>query len=232
MQKTYTKVYDFLGYDSLGTYSSPWRARATGTPTTPAVVDGALKLALPATNEIEVSGAYFGDILPFKLADIQALRIWAKFLKGSGSTVSALFGLVGAASDTLASMDGIYWAVSTAGVVTLSVHDGVAADVDSIATGVTLATTLKCFELDFRSGIRVRDPRDGGSEGGSACILANVTNAAGNMAPVARETVMDLSALTSRLQLIAQIAKTSSSDTGYLSIARIELDLKLNLSSF
>lgn len=230
-----TKRYDFLGASQLdvglAAGSGPFVAAQTGTPGSIVHEGGALKIPLAATVEAESNCAYFGDDLCFDLDDIKCLRIVAKISAiADDEVVEAIFGLASERDDNPDNIaEGIFWRIKAGGVVVLESDDGTTNN-DDIATGQTLGTTYKEFVLDFSSGVLPRSPLEGGSVGGKSHVLASMSNASGQLRPVARSTVFDLGEYSGGLQLIAQIYKSSANDTGTLYIKSIEIELKDNLN--
>lgn len=232
----FTKRYDFLGAGQLdvglAAGCGPFVQAKTGTHT-PAIVHdgGALKIALSADEEVQVNCAYFGDDLCFDIDDIQHLRIVAKITDiEADEVVEAIFGLASERNDnpdTIA--EGIFWKVKASNVVVLESDDGTT-NLDDKDTLDTLSDSYKEFVLDFSAGVLQRSPLEGGSVGKKSHVLAAMSNAAGKLRPVCRSTVFDLSEYASGLQLIAQIYKSSSTDTGTLYIKSIEIQLKENLN--
>lgn len=230
-----TKRYDFLGAGQLdvglAAGCGPFVAAQTGTPGAIVHSGGALKIPLAATEEAECNCAYFGDDLCFDLDDIKSLRIVAKITDiEDDEVVEAIFGLASERNDnpdTIA--EGIFWRVKAGNVVVLESDDGTT-NKDDVATGQTLTDEYKEFVLDFSAGVLPRSPLEGGSVGGKCHVLASMSNDSGQLRPVARSTVFDLGEYDGGLQLIAQIYKSSATDTGTLYIKSIEIELKDNLN--
>jgi hypothetical protein len=229
------KRYEFLGSGQLNVgpaaNAGPFVQAKTGTPGNITHSGGALTIPLAASVEAEVNCAYFGDDLCFDIDDIKLLRIVAKITDiADDEVVEAIFGLASErADDPDAIAEGIFWRVKAGGAVVLESDDGTT-NVDDADTGLTLGTTYREFVLDFSSGVLPRSPLEGGSVGGKSHVLAAMTNDSGQLRPVCRSTVFDLSAYSGGLQLIAQIYKSSADDTGTLSIKSIEIELKDKLS--
>jgi hypothetical protein len=202
-----------------GSSTYPLAQRTTGTPGAVTAEGLYFKIPIAATSEAEANGVYQLDLGPYRCCDILQVTFAAAF-SASSTHVEAVFGLVPTANDAKASMNGILWVVAADGTVTLQAKDGSTKSQLAVATGVTLSTTPKEFNLDFRTGVVVADPRASGSYGGYRAIQASASDGNGLLQPVARSTILDLLALeTTRLQLIAQIIKSSSTDTGYLKFA-------------
>jgi len=198
---------------------------AAGSPTV-SIVNGEAKLSLDSQNEVQNLCLYMADALPFDIDDIQQIDIWARCSASLNAAVSLAFGLGSARNDAIDSIaqhalfrvlgDG-----ETAGPVTVETDDGVN-DNDDEATGQTLAATLKRFTIDLASGIKTVAP-PGKSVGGKGNVLFSVDDDRGNLQPVARATLFDMSNYASGLQLFAQIQKTAATATGDLYIKRFRV---------
>lgn len=230
-----TKRYDFFGAGQLNTglaaTAGPFVQAKTGS-ATPAIVHegGALKIGLTTANEAQVNCAYFGDDLCFNIDDIRLLRIVAQITDiDEDEDVEAIFGLASErADDPDAIAEGIFWRIKAGNVVCLESDDGTV-NVDDKDTNQVLTDEYREFVLDFGAGVLPRSPLEGGSVGGKSHVLASMSNAAGKLRPVCRATVFSLGGYDEGLQLIAQIYKPQSTDTGTLRIKSIEIELRDNL---
>jgi hypothetical protein len=217
MNQVHRSLYLPRGCETVGTATSPFIQKKTNTPGDIVAYNGLYKLPIAATNEVEVNTLYMGDVYPFRVADILSVSIVAGW-SASSTHMTGEFGLVTAQNDTQTSMNGILFTVASTGVVTMQCKDGSGVSLTALATGITLTTTPREFVLDFRNGVALADARNSGSYGGYRCIQASCSDTSGILAPIGRTgSILDLNALSaSRLQLIAQLRKTSSTTTGYL----------------
>ena len=208
----------------------PFLARATGSPPTPVTLSGAWKIALAAVDEVEVSGLYMGDCGPFRLQDLLDVHFCCDVHLDSVHS-QAVFGIVSAASDTYTSMAGILFRVQVDGTVVVECRDGISVTQAAIATGVTLGTVPREFVFNFREGVVLADPRVGGSYGGRRAIQCSISDANGLLQPIAQGKIFDLGAMTDRVQLIAQIWKTSATDAAYLNFRGASVEWRWDTAS-
>jgi len=188
------------------------KTAAGGSPTAQTVnADaGALALTLAATSEAEILCAYQGDVLYLDPASIQSVDIEA-FVSGVDPVTSIIFGLASARNDTINSIaNGAFFkmlgATSTSNIV-VDTLDGTTTN-RSIATGATLAGTLKKFTIDFTNGLAdVRFFVDGERVAGS--------------------TKFDMTQIgTGNLQPIIQIQKASGTGVPAIQVARFRVQHK------
>lgn len=231
---TTTRRHEFLGALLLSTSVPVDGLLQTKTGAAPDIVavDGAMKVAVINTDAAQHNCVSYGDVYPFRIQDVKQIRITAK-ADEFGAGVTAFFGLGHARNDAKNSVaPAILWAIDADNVVTVESADGVGARVVK-TTGITLEDGYRQFVLDLSSGVRLGDPRLGGSKGGRAVIQPAVTGDQGTLVPVGQTGtgLLDLSLTTSRMQLLIQIGKASGTGTGALYIRDIEIDLKRVVAS-
>lgn len=186
---------------------------SAGTPTYLCVSEdgGSAKLTIAATSEEEIVTLYHNDVVNFDLAMLQYVRFVAKV--GSIDSVTQLvFGVGSAQNDTEDSVATNAWfkidgTASTSAVV-VETDDGTN-DYDDKATGQTLSSTYKTFEIDFTRGLAdVRFLIEG--------------------EPVATTTTFNMSSVSSgtNVQPFVQLHKASGTGTPNVQIALVEIGYK------
>jgi len=205
-------------------------ATYTGTPTGASVSGGQLELVLAATNEAETLRVDLGDNLAFPVNDVQEVRIRAKLERGEGAAgdnVSAALGIAGAGAADPADLSGcLLFEIATDDAVTIRANDGTVSGVDTsgIETDVEAGDDWRTYVFDLRNGLVRRELREGGDIAGKGAVLAKVSNDVGLLRPVAEGSVIDLTDWADvGVQPYVQIAKTSSTDTGTLTVDWIEI---------
>lgn len=185
---------------------------AAGTPTYAPVspsATGEVALTLAATNEIENVCLDFGDILPFDIDNLLSAEFRVK-VSGCTSGTIITWGLQSARNDdTNATTNNVQFkmvgATSTTAVV-VETDDNVN-DINTIATGQTLATVYKRFYIDFSGGkSNVKFYIDG--QRVAASQVFNMVNA------------------TSSLQPFVQIQKAANTNVDSVTIDYIRVELK------
>lgn len=197
-----------------------------GTPTCAAVSGGSMDLALEATNEVQSVTLYQGDILPYDIDDIIRVSFLAKVTASLAAAVTAVFGLAGAqhaTPDTVA--QNAWFRLQGSNALLVETDDGTT-DNDDVATGITLGTTYRRCVIEFATGVKTLAPPSL-SLGGKAAMQFYVSDDFGSLRRVAKATAFDMSAYAGNLQLFAQIQKTAGTAVGTLSIAEIEVEVKL-----
>jgi len=235
LNNPYVKRYDFLEHGVLAAATTagarPFVQAKTGNNTPTIVTEkGHLKLALTADEEAQVQCAYMGDILPFRVRDIKQLRILAKCTAiASDSAVEAILGLASARADDPDSIaEGIFWKVKASNALVVESDDG-STNNDDKDTGETLSTTLKLLVFDFDNGVLPRSPLESGSVGGSSHVLARCHGSNDKLKRVCSDTIFtfhNYDDADDYLQLIFQIYKSSSTDTGTLYVKWAEVELR------
>lgn len=191
---------------------------SAGTPTYLSVSSnaGEFVITLVSTSEVQNVCLYFGDVLPFNINRVKWIRFSANVTTvGSGSTI--VMGLGSARHDTPDSVATNAWfrmegSASTSLVVVES-DDGTT-DLDDKATGLTLSTTYKEFEINFENGL--------------ADVRFFMSDANGRLARVAASTTFDMSAAssTAKVQPIFQVQKASGTNVPILAIDFVEICYK------
>lgn len=155
---------------------------SSGTPTYLCLTEdgGAIKLLLAATSEEEIVTMYQNDVLMYDLAMLQRVW-WIAKVSGIDAVTTLVFGLGTAQNDTEDSMTVNAWfrmegSASTSNVV-VETDDGTT-DYDDKATGATLSSTYKKFEIDFTNGLSdIRFLIDGDRvAAGTTFTLASITS--------------------------------------------------------
>lgn len=155
---------------------------SSGTPTYLCLTEdgGAIKLLLAATSEEEIVTMYQNDVLMYDLAMLQRVW-WIAKVSGIDAVTTLVFGLGTAQNDTEDSLTVNAWfrmegSASTSNVV-VETDDGTT-DYDDKATGATLSSTYKKFEIDFTNGLSdIRFLIDGDRvAAGTTFTLASITS--------------------------------------------------------
>lgn len=130
---------------------------AAGTPTYLCVTEdgGACTLTLASTSESENVCLYQNDVLFMDIRQIQRFEFMAK-VSGVDSVTTIVMGLGSARNDTPDSVSVNVWfrmegSASTSNVVCET--DDNTTDTDDKASGYTLSSTWKRFEIDFTNGL-------------------------------------------------------------------------------
>jgi hypothetical protein len=204
----------------------PWAKADTSAAGSPTVQtnNGFMELALDATNEAQNLCLYFGDQLPYDIDDLVQVDIWAKITASLPAAVSAAFGLASARNDAIDSIaaQALFRLIGDNNLLVES-DDGTT-DKDDIATGLTLAATLRRFTISFKEGIN--SVVGGLSTGGKSNVIFSAENSAGLLRRVAPATRFDMSAYSSGLQPYFQIQKTAAASLGTLSIKRVRIQYR------
>jgi hypothetical protein len=192
---------------------SLWTRTVTGGPAALAQsASGFLTIALAAANEAQAHRLHLAT-QPFRPQDL----VWMEFEVALAAVVAAevtvAFGLAQTNNDDFAAINGGVWFRKTAaGLVLIDARDSVGTNaVAGAVTGQDLGTTFRRFRLNFREGVRLGDPRFGGSVGGRSMIQASIETLRGTynqLQPVARGAQLDLGAQVESLAPFVQIVKT------------------------
>jgi len=155
---------------------------SSGTPTYLTTKDG-LKLTLASTSEAEIVTAYQNDVLVFPIDKIQSVTIKA-LVGGIDAVTTLVMGLATAQNNTDDSVTNHAWfrmegSASTSALV-VETDDGTN-DNNDVATGTSLAATLKTLVIDFEAGLSdVKFYVDGERVASSTTFdMSNVTAAQG-----------------------------------------------------
>lgn len=191
-------------------------------PPTVTKVAGGIELALEATSEAQVATLNMGDVLNFDIDDITAVEVIASIDAAPAANVEVGFGVCTAQNDVLDDLAAAaMFKLDAASLAIKAETDDGTTDVDDLACGQSMVAGVKHkFRLNFRDGIH--SVVGGNSAAGKAAIQLAVDNAQGNLMPVnLNGTRLDMSAHTTGLQFFAQIAKTSGTVVGTLTIHSI-----------
>lgn len=210
--RKFTDLFDRAQVFSTTAGHNGWAIADTssaGTPTYLCATEdgGSAVLTIAATSEAENVCLYFGDVLPWDLAQLEYVKIVAK-VSGVDSVTTLTMGVGSARNDTPDSVTVNAWfrmegSASTSNVVAET--DDNTTDNDDKATGQTLSSTYKTFLIDFTNGLSdVRFYIEGER--------------------VASGTTFSMSSVTSgqNVQPIVQIQKASGTGTPAVTIALIE----------
>jgi len=215
-------IYDepFFGYlmpqTAGATVDGRWCKKDTSSAGSPTVgsVTGAkgIALTLAADEEAEVLTLYHGDLLQFLITRLLKVRFRAKITASLNAAVTAILGMASAQSDTIDSIaQQASFRVLGSNAVYCETDDGTT-DRDDIATGDTLAATLKWFEIDFAQGL--------------SNVQFFMEDANAQLQRVGRSTVFDMSAYSGALQPFFQLQKTSATAVATLHIDHFQAILR------
>lgn len=223
-----TAVYDFNRSSFVPTSGAACdfiKVITGAAPPTAAFTAGYLTLALTSASQTQNVCVYQADELPFLIAELVRVRWWAKTTAGLTANDKISMGLCSARNDdpdaTTASAQFRLSGDNTVGVKT----ETAALDTGVIATGFSLSTTLKEFQIDFQGGLKTKS--EAASVGGKSNVLFYMDNDRGDLRRVCPGTTFDMSGYSSGLQLFFQIQKTST-DVGTLYVRRVEVDYRIN----
>lgn len=186
---------------------------SSGTPTYTIQTGGGAKLLCDNTSEAQVVSLYQNDTLGFQLVDIQRVS-WLAKVAGIDSVTTLVMGLATTQNDTPDSATNNCWfrmqGSASTSLVVVETDDGTT-DNDDKATGVSLASTWKKFEIDFSNGISdVRFFIDG--------------------AAVGRGTTMSMAAITTEsVQPFVQVQKASGTGVPAVTIVDFQMVYKTAL---
>lgn len=128
---------------------------SAGAPTYLCVSGQGLVLTLAATSEAEVVTAYFNDVLPYDVLNLQHVNIVAK-VSGIDAATTVVLGVASTQSDTSDSVPVHAWfkisGPTSVSAVVCETDDGTN-DVDDQSTGQSLAAVFKKFEISFANGV-------------------------------------------------------------------------------
>lgn len=152
---------DFIGssvtFPTSANIGTPWITAVTGAAPPTHVRAGSLAtLSLTSASQIQILSLHHADSLAFDIDDIRGIEMRLELgasLFTSGSIL--VFGLGSARNDTADSVAANAWfrmeGANSTTQVYVETDDGTR-DVDDIATGQTLGTTMKKFYIDFAGG--------------------------------------------------------------------------------
>lgn len=225
--------YDFRGELAVAAAGSgagnPWvkaDTSSSGSPTVGGLTGGGIRLALASTNEIENLCLYFGDVLAFDIDEIIRMSIIAKSAVTLDATTQLAFGLASARNDAIDSIAAaaLFRCIGDNNVV-VETDDGTINN-DDIATGLTLGTSWKRFEMNFAERNTTVEPPSV-SLGRKSNIGFYGANDNGSLRRVASGTRFDMSNYAGGLQPFVQLQKTADTNTDSLDILEIEVEVNL-----
>ncbi len=201
---------DGLGIKKLITGAAP--------PTVTATASG-LECAMTSASQAQLAGFSLGDILPFSAANILRVDIDAALSASFAET--AFFGVASAHNATVESVTAfaLFKAVGS-NDLKISTDDNVT-DTTDVATGFAIGTTVRRFSIDFSSGVYT--PVPGLALGGRANTGFYAPNSRGDRRRVAESQRFDLSGYSSGFQIYGGVSKASGTNTGTLTVRRIEV---------
>lgn len=209
---TYTE--DWLGPQTLlasPVGSDQWDVAdtsASGTPTyTVGGINGELTVAFDSANEVQNVCIFKSDVLNFDIDLIQKVRYRVKVGGSLNAASSLAFGLCSARNDTIDSLAAhASFRLIGSNAILCESDDGVI-DRDDVATGLSLSTTYRTFEIDFTGGKQdVKFYCDGQR--------------------LASGTVFDMSNYSSGLQPYIQLQKTASTNTDSVVCDYVQIESK------
>lgn len=232
-QQTRCYRYDFRGHHAFPLTASgvgtPWVTAITssgGTPTVLGLAGGGVRLLMTSDSEIQNVCLYMGDLLAFDIDEILRISFIAKTVAALDSTTQLAFGAIGNRNDAIDSIAqaAIFRCVGDNNVVVES-DDGTNNN-DDVASGLTLGTDWKRFEINLADRVTTLEPPSA-STGGKSNVGFLMGNAQGSLRRVAEGTRFDMSNYSGSLQLFAQIQKTADTNTDNLDILECEVEVKL-----
>jgi hypothetical protein len=198
--------------------STPWVKRVVAANETGAITADGVTLALTADNEAQGVAFYHKDILSYDIDDVLAFGFVAKASVALGTNARIAMGLASAYNAAPDSVTAHAWFIAVASTAILCESDDGVTDNDDKATGLTMATSFRRFEIDFSSGLGSTTV-GGTTQGGKRNIKFSMSTGRSNaMRKVATGTTFDMNGYTAGLQPYFQILKASSIDLGTLVI--------------
>lgn len=205
----------------------PWVKKVTAVSGTPGVsaVTGKLKMIFTSNAQVENLCLYFGDQLAYDIDDLIRADFWVDVPTALDATTSLAIGMASARNDAIDSIAeaALFRAIGDNNLVVES-DDGTNNN-DDIATGMTLGTTTKRLSIDFATGVQTVGP-PGTSKGGKGHVLFSADDVRGNLAPVARNQLFDMSNYSGGLQPFVQLQKTSDANQDYVQIKRVRIEYR------
>jgi len=222
-----SRTFDFLGNQLIPVVASNdgglWNGLTVetgGTPTV-AVSAGKARLSLEATSEAQAAVLYWGDNLGLDIDQINSIDIFAKVSEAVDAAVDVLFGLAAAHNATANDIVANAWFRANGADTIVAETDDGTNDL-SVATGLSISTTLRRYRIDFGTGVKSQVGI--ASVGGKANTLFSGENASDLLRPVARGSQFDVSNYAAGLQLYARIEKASGTKATYLEIEKFVVD--------
>lgn len=199
---------------------------AAGSPTLVGLDGGGIRMLLDNTNEVQNLCLYFGDKLSFDIDDI--VKAW--FIVATAAALNAAesiaFGLASGRNDAIDSITNhaSFRCIGDQNVLVES--DDNTNDNDDVATGLTLGTAWRRFEINFAERNAVREPPST-QLGRKSHVGFYGANSLGSLRRVASGTRFDMSNCTTGLQPYFQIQKTAATSTGNLDILACGVEFNL-----
>jgi hypothetical protein len=224
MYEVRSRVWDFVGAMTPTTAGTPdgldIKKLITGAapPTVTGTASG-LECALTSASQAQLAAFSLGDILSYNIDNILRIDIDAALSASFAET--AFFGLAAAHNATVESITAfsLFKAVGS-NALKISTDDNVT-DTTDIATGMDIGQTVRRFSMDFASGVFT--PTPGLAKGGKAAVGFYGPNSRGDFRRLAENQRFDLSGYSSGFQIYGGVSKASGTNTGTLTIRRIEL---------
>lgn len=201
--------------------NGPWCSKKTGSCTVAQANSGWMTLALDATSEVQNACLYQGDVLSFPIAKLISVEFLVKASASLPAAVSAFFGVGSARNDDPAAVAQFAgFRLKGSNAVVAETDDNVN-DINDVATGLTLDTTPKRFQIAFQEDVTA--VVNGQSKGGLASVAFLGTDGGGRLRRVAQNQIFDMSKATSDMQVILQLQKTVGTTTGSLSVKLVNV---------
>lgn len=228
--RTYNDTFRFNGAavpPAVGAVTNgPWCSKKTGSCNVSQGNGGWMNLALDATSEVQNACLYQGDVLPYPVRKLLVVEFIAKLTASLPAAVSAFFGVGSARNDDPGAIAQFAGFRAKGNNTIVAETDDTLNDNDDVATGVTLDTTPKRFQIAFQQEVTAVSP--GQSKGGLGSVVFQASDALGNLRRVAAHKVFNMENATSDLQLILQIQKTTGTATGTLSVQLADVQYNLD----
>jgi hypothetical protein len=224
MYETRSAVWEFIGAITPATAGSAdglgLKKLITGAapPTVTGTASG-LECALTSASQQQLAAFSLNDVLAFDIDDLLTVHIDAALSASFAET--AFFGLASAHNATLESITAFALFKASGNNNLLISTDDNFTDKTDIATGVTIGQTVRRFTMDFGSGVFTQVP--GLALGGKANPAFYAPNSRGDLRRVAQGARFDMSGYSSGLQIYGGVAKASGTNTGTLTVRRIEV---------
>ena len=228
-----TKIleYDFRGNCTFPATGAgvPWVKTDTssaGAPTILALDGGGIRFTLDSgQTEVENLCLSFGDALSFDIDDI--IRFWfiAKTAVATlDSNTQIAFGMAGARNDAIDSIaQAILFRCIGSNAIVLETDDGTN-DNDDVASGMSLSSSWKRFEVDLASGITTMSPPRV-SKGRKSNLEFSISNPLGSKRRVAPNTPFDMSNYSGGLQPFIQVQKASDSNGDTFDVLKFGIEI-------
>lgn len=230
-RKTKVIEYDFRGNCTFPATGAgvPWVKTDTssaGAPTILALDGGGVRFTLDSgQTEVENLCLSFGDALSFDIDDI--IRFW--FIAKTAvavldSNTQIAFGMAGARNDAIDSIaQAILFRAIGSNALVVESDDGTS-DNDDVATGLSLSSSWRRFEVNLAERNSTREPPSL-SLGRKSNIGFYGANSLGSLRRVASGTRFDMSAYTGGLQPFMQVQKASDSNGDTFDVLKFGIEI-------